>query len=121
MEPTAGLIDHVTAVFEVPVTIAVNCWLWPEARVTLGGLTVTVAVGLSITVAVADWAGSAALVALTGFFFADGHPDRIIDVQWSTDHLRTLGIEEMPREEYLRRLERALELPQVRIGANQEV
>ena len=27
MEPTGGLIDHVTAVFAVPVTVAVNCWL----------------------------------------------------------------------------------------------
>ena len=64
-------------------------------------------------------ASKAALVALTGFFFADSHPDRFIDVQWATDHLRTLGIEEMPRQEYLRRLDRALTVPQVRIGANE--
>ena len=30
--------------------------------------------------------------------------DRLLDVQWSTDHLATLGVTEIPREEYLTRL-----------------
>jgi leucyl/phenylalanyl-tRNA---protein transferase len=38
----------------------------------------------------------------------DGQPDRLIDVQWSTDHLASLGVVELPRAEYLRRLNRAL-------------
>jgi leucyl/phenylalanyl-tRNA--protein transferase len=35
-------------------------------------------------------------------------PDALIDVQWLTPHLASLGAIEIPREEYLRRLERAL-------------
>jgi leucyl/phenylalanyl-tRNA--protein transferase len=30
--------------------------------------------------------------------------ERLFDVQWRTDHLTTLGIVDIPREEYLRRL-----------------
>lgn len=33
---------------------------------------------------------------------------RLLDVQWATDHLRTLGVVEVPRGEYLRRLDAAL-------------
>ena len=36
---------------------------------------------------------------------------RLLDCQWLTPHLRTLGAVEIPREEYLRRLARALLLP----------
>jgi hypothetical protein len=34
--------DHVTAVFAVPVTVAVNCWVPPELKVTEEGETLTV-------------------------------------------------------------------------------
>lgn len=34
---------------------------------------------------------------------------RLLDVQWLTDHLATLGAVEIPRDEYLRRLSDALE------------
>jgi leucyl/phenylalanyl-tRNA--protein transferase len=37
--------------------------------------------------------------------------DRLLDVQWSTEHLATLGAVEIPRDEYLRRLSEALALP----------
>ena len=36
---------------------------------------------------------------------------RLLDVQWRTDHLATLGVVEIPRERYLALLERALPLP----------
>ena len=36
---------------------------------------------------------------------------RLLDVQFRTDHLASLGVVEIPREEYLRRLESALHLP----------
>lgn len=35
---------------------------------------------------------------------------RLLDVQWSTDHLASLGVVEIDRSVYLHRLERALEL-----------
>ena len=36
---------------------------------------------------------------------------RLLDVQWGTDHLASLGAVEIPRTEYLRRLDEALALP----------
>ena len=57
-------------------------------------------------------ASKAAVVAMAGFVFADGDPRRIIDVQWATDHLRTLGVVSIPRQEYLDRLAEALKAPQ---------
>lgn len=42
----------------------------------------------------------------------DEHADRrVLDTQWQTDHLATLGVVEIPRGEYLRRLQVALTLP----------
>jgi leucyl/phenylalanyl-tRNA--protein transferase len=55
-------------------------------------------------------ASKVAVVAMAGHVFADGDPRRIIDVQWATDHLRTLGIVSIPRREYLRRLSHAIDL-----------
>lgn len=39
------------------------------------------------------------------------HPQGLLDVQWVTDHLASLGAIEVPREMYLSRLEAALRLP----------
>ena len=36
---------------------------------------------------------------------------RLLDVQWRTDHLATLGVVSIPRRVYLRRLAAALTLP----------
>src|ERR1700682_5621099 len=54
---------HVTAGLLLPVTVAVNCWVWETVRVAAAGETVT-ATGLSVTVALADLLVSAALVAV---------------------------------------------------------
>jgi leucyl/phenylalanyl-tRNA--protein transferase len=55
-------------------------------------------------------ASKVAVRALTDLVFADSHPDRLVDVQWRTRHLATLGVVEVPRSEYLARLARALPL-----------
>jgi leucyl/phenylalanyl-tRNA--protein transferase len=56
-------------------------------------------------------ASKAALVALVALL-SDEHADRrLLDVQWRTDHLATLGVVEVSREEYLARLHDALALP----------
>jgi leucyl/phenylalanyl-tRNA--protein transferase len=34
---------------------------------------------------------------------------QLLDVQWRTDHLASLGVIEIPRDEYLRRLRSAVE------------
>ncbi|HEV7147488.1 MAG TPA: leucyl/phenylalanyl-tRNA--protein transferase [Pedococcus sp.] len=55
-------------------------------------------------------ASKAAVVAMAGYVFADGDPRRLVDVQWATDHLRSLGVVTIPRPEYLRRLGEAVQL-----------
>ena len=54
-------------------------------------------------------ASKAALVTLVEGLH-DGHR-RLIDVQWSTPHLRSLGVTVIPRDEYLRRLPLLLASP----------
>jgi leucyl/phenylalanyl-tRNA--protein transferase len=56
-------------------------------------------------------ASKCALVGLSDLVFADGDPRRIIDVQWATPHLASLGVTEVARSDYIARLERALLLP----------
>jgi len=56
-------------------------------------------------------ASKCALVGLADLVFADGDPRRMIDVQWATPHLESLGITAIPRDDYLARLERSLLLP----------
>ena len=55
-------------------------------------------------------ASKVALVGLVELLRADG-ADRLLDVQWVTDHLATLGAVEVSRDRYLQLLERAVELP----------
>lgn len=62
-------------------------------------------------------ASKAAVIHLDRVIAADGDPRRIIDVQWSTPHLASLGIEEMHRREYLVRLHAALEAPDLDLGS----
>jgi leucyl/phenylalanyl-tRNA---protein transferase len=59
-------------------------------------------------------ARDASKVALMGLvdLLSDGYAeDRLLDTQWQTPHLATLGVVEIPRPAYLDRLARALELP----------
>lgn len=49
-------------------------------------------------------ASKAAVVALADLLAADGDPRRVIDVQWRTEHLASLGAVEVPRATYLRAL-----------------
>jgi leucyl/phenylalanyl-tRNA--protein transferase len=56
----------------------------------------------------------ASKVALMGLvdLLTDEYADRrLLDTQWQTPHLATLGVVEIPRREYLDRLERALDVP----------
>lgn len=56
-------------------------------------------------------ASKAALVALVAILNADGDSRRLLDVQWATEHLISLGAVEVPRGEYLKRLAAALQAP----------
>ena len=74
--------------------------------VSLGGLFA----GESMFHAVTD-ASKVALIALVELL-GDVHAvDRLLDVQWRTDHLATLGVVELARAEYLARLPAALAVP----------
>jgi leucyl/phenylalanyl-tRNA--protein transferase len=55
-------------------------------------------------------ASKVALVGLVGILQADARSNRLLDVQWATPHLTSLGVEEVARSRYLARLRRALEL-----------
>ncbi|HEX5510133.1 MAG TPA: leucyl/phenylalanyl-tRNA--protein transferase [Actinomycetales bacterium] len=56
-------------------------------------------------------ASKVALVALIRLLRSDGDTRRLVDVQWRTPHLATLGVVEIPRPEYLRRLADAIAAP----------
>lgn len=68
-------------------------------------------------------ASKVALVALTSVLWADGDPRRVLDVQWRTDHLASLGVVEVARQDYLTRLRQALRapLPQAFLGPSGQV
>jgi leucyl/phenylalanyl-tRNA--protein transferase len=74
--------------------------------VAIGGLFA----GESMFTRVRD-ASKVALMALVELLSDEYAGLRLLDTQWQTPHLETLGVEEIPRQEYLQRLEEALALP----------
>lgn len=56
-------------------------------------------------------ASKVALVALVDLLADACSGERVLDVQWCTPHLQSLGVVEVPREVYLERLPSALSLP----------
>lgn len=56
-------------------------------------------------------ASKVAVAALNDLVTSDGDARRLIDVQWRTDHLASLGVREVPRAQYLRLLAAALVVP----------
>jgi leucyl/phenylalanyl-tRNA--protein transferase len=56
-------------------------------------------------------ASKVALAGLVDLLRADGRTDRLLDVQWLTPHLASLGAVELPRRAYVARLAAAVELP----------
>src|SRR6185312_14698092 len=61
-------------------------------------------------------ASKVALVGLVELLRADGDRRRLLDVQWRTDHLASLGVVEISRAAYLARMRTALRCPPVRFG-----
>jgi len=70
--PLTPLTCHVTAVFAVFPTVAVNCCVSEVTTVAVLGLTATVTGGVTVTVAVSDFVLSACEIALTVTGFDDG-------------------------------------------------
>jgi hypothetical protein len=63
--PTLGLNDQVTAVFDNPLTVAVNWLVWETVSDAIEGVMDRLTGGARAMLALADFVGSAALVALT--------------------------------------------------------
>lgn len=105
---TPAIIRAYTALHELGWAHSVETW--QDGRL-VGGLYGVAIGGLFAGESMfheATDASKAALVALHGLVFADADERRLIDVQWATPHLRSLGVREVPREDYLRRLAEAL-------------
>lgn len=97
---------------------SVEAWSMPAApgeRAELVGGLYGVAIGglfagESMFAAAPD-ASKVALVGLVELLRADGRAQRLLDVQWRTEHLASLGVVEVSRRRYLRALGAALRLP----------
>lgn len=86
---------------------------WRDDRLE-GGLYGLAIGGLFAGESMFHHARDASKVALMGLVEAlrDEHADeRLVDVQWMTPHLESLGVREMPRNEYLERLDDVLAVP----------
>ena len=86
---------------------------WQDGRL-VGGLYGVAIGGLFAGESMFHRVRDASKVALVGLvdLLRDEHADqRLVDVQWSTAHLASLGAVTVPRAEYRRRLATALELP----------
>jgi leucyl/phenylalanyl-tRNA---protein transferase len=108
---TDEIVDAYTEMHALGWAHSIETWLDGELVGGLYGLCVGgLFAGESMFHHVTD-ASKAAVVAMAGYVFADGDPRRIVDVQWSTPHLGSLGVVTMPRDEYLTRVREAVELP----------
>jgi leucyl/phenylalanyl-tRNA--protein transferase len=108
---TAAITEAYRGLYELGWAHSVEAWRGGELQGGLYGLALGgLFAGESMFHRATD-ASKCALVGLADRVFADGDPRRVIDVQWATPHLSSLGITQIPREDYLVRLEGALSLP----------
>jgi leucyl/phenylalanyl-tRNA--protein transferase len=87
--------------------------VWRDGRLE-GGLYGLAIGGLFAGESMFHRARDASKVALVGLveLLRDEHADaRLIDVQWATPHLESLGVQEIGREDYLARLPALLDVP----------
>ena len=91
---------------------SVEVWLGDDLVGGLYGLSIG---GLFAGESMFHHATDASKVALVGLVErlrgAGNASDRLLDVQWRTEHLASLGVIEVPRGEYVERLADAVELP----------
>jgi leucyl/phenylalanyl-tRNA--protein transferase len=108
---TPAITAAYTRLYELGWAHSVEAWRDGELAGGLYGLALGgLFAGESMFHRVTD-ASKCALVGLADLVFEDADPHRTIDVQWVTPHLSSLGVTEIPRDDYLARLERALPLP----------
>lgn len=85
--------------------------VWDEDRVLVGGLYGVAVGGLFAGESMFHLARDASKVALVHLTVVMNQGGRLLDVQWQTPHLESLGAVVVGREEYLRRLPEALAAP----------
>ncbi|MBE7324554.1 leucyl/phenylalanyl-tRNA--protein transferase [Nocardioides sp. Y6] len=105
------VLDAYTELHEMGWAHSVETWRDGEL---VGGLYGVAVGGLFAGESMFHRARDASKVALMGLvdLLVDRHTSsRLLDVQWSTDHLASLGVVELTRAEYAARLARALTLP----------
>ncbi len=108
---TDDFVEAYTRLHELGWAHSVEAWRDGEL---VGGLYGVAIGGLFAGESMFHRARDASKVALVGLvdLLDDGYADhRVLDVQWRTDHLATLGVVEIPRLDYLARLRSALVLP----------
>jgi len=108
---TAEIVEAYTSLFELGWAHSVEAWRDGDLVGGLYGLALGGLFAGESMFHVATDASKCVLVGLSEMVFADGDPRRIIDVQWLTPHLASLGITQIPRSDYINRLGRALSLP----------
>ena len=105
------IIAAYTRLHELGWVHSVECWQDGEL---VGGLYGVATGGLFAGESMFHRVRDASKVALVGLveLLRDEYADqRLLDVQWKTDHLASLGVVEAPRPSYVRMLQPALELP----------
>jgi leucyl/phenylalanyl-tRNA---protein transferase len=109
---TSEIRDAYRRLHELGWAHSVEAW-WKEDLTLAGGLYGVAVGGLFAGESMFHRRRDASKVALVGLvqiLTEDGH-DRLLDVQWTTDHLSSLGAVEIPRADYLARLEKLMEEP----------
>jgi leucyl/phenylalanyl-tRNA---protein transferase len=96
---------------------------WQDGELA-GGLYGVAIGGLFAGESMFHFVTDASKVALVGLVegLSDEHADdRLIDVQWVTPHLASLGVEAMPRANYLRRLPELFTIPEPMVFADRQL
>jgi leucyl/phenylalanyl-tRNA--protein transferase len=107
----ADIVAAYTALHELGWAHSIETWFDDELVGGLYGLAVNgLFAGESMFSRVRD-ASKVALVALVDLLTDEFAGQRVLDTQWQTDHLATLGVVEIPRAAYFERLGEALALP----------
>lgn len=108
---TDAVVRAYLALHELGWAHSVECWSGDRLAGGLYGVAVGgLFAGESMFHRETD-ASKVALMGLTELLGADGDPRRLLDVQWRTPHLASLGVIEVSRAEYQRLLGEALECP----------
>lgn len=106
-----GIAQAYTRLHELGWAHSVEAWQGGEL---VGGLYGVAIGGLFAGESMFHRARDGSKVALVGLveLMRDEHAaERLLDVQWRTEHLASLGVVEVPRPRYVRMLKRALDLP----------